>query len=46
MRVSSGVLFRALGIAGVDLGNDASFVLLGWLLDEAEMQRGASSGLT
>lgn len=45
VRVSTGVLFRALGIAGLDFGNDASFVLLDRLLDEAEMQRGASSGM-
>ena len=39
-RVSSGVLFRALGIAGLDYSNDASFVLLERMLDEARMQRG------
>lgn len=39
-RVSSGVLFRALGIAGLDYSNDASFVLLERMLDEAQMQRG------
>ena len=41
-RVSSGVLFRALGIAGLDYSNDASFVLLERMLDEAQMQRGGS----
>ncbi len=39
-RVSSGVLFRVLGIAGLDYSNDASFVLLERMLDEARMQRG------
>ena len=39
-RVSSGVLFRALGIAGLDYSNDASFALLERMLDEAQMQRG------
>lgn len=42
-RVSSGVLFRALGIAGLDYSNDASFVLLERMLDEAQMQRGEPS---
>ncbi len=42
-RVSTGVLFRALGIAGLDFGKEESFVLLERLLGEAAMQRGAAS---
>ena len=39
-RVSTGVLFRVLSIARLDLSNDASFPLLERLLEEAAMQRG------
>ncbi len=42
-RVSTGVLYRALGICQLDFAEEASFVLLERLLDEAEMQRGARS---
>ncbi len=42
-RVSTGVLFRALGICQLDFAEEASYVLLERLLDEAEMQRGAKS---
>ena len=42
-RVSTGVLFRALSIVGLDFEKEESFVLLERLLDEAQMQRGASS---
>ena len=42
-RVSTGVLFRALSIARLDLSNEASLPLLGRLLDEAEIQRGATT---
>ena len=45
-RVSTGVLFRAVGIASLDLGVDESFVLLDRLLEEAEMQRGGVSELS
>ena len=46
VRVSTGVLFRAVGVAGLDYGKDESYVLLDRLLEEAEMQRGASSDAT
>jgi hypothetical protein len=42
-RVSTGVLFRALGICELDYKVEASYVLLERLLEEAEMQRGAKS---
>ena len=42
-RVSTGVLFRALGICQLDFTEEASYVLLERLLEEAEMQRGAKS---
>ncbi len=42
-RVSTGVLFRALGICQLDFTEEASYVLLERLLEEAEMQRGARS---
>ena len=41
-RVSTGVLFRALSIARLDLSNEASFVLLDRFLEEAAIQRGAA----
>ena len=44
-RVTTAVLFRALSIAGLDYANDASFVLLERMLEEAEMQRGGGGGL-
>lgn len=45
-RVSTGVLFRAVSIASLDLSVDESFVLLERWMEEAEMQRGGSSDLT
>ena len=42
-RVSTGVLYRALGICQLDFKEEASYVLLDTLLEEAEMQRGAKS---
>ena len=45
-RVSTGVLYRAVGVASLDFETDASFELLERLLDEAEMQRGGSSDET
>lgn len=42
-RVSTGVLFRAIGVVELDYTNDASFALLDRLLEEAEVQRGAKS---
>jgi len=43
-RVTTAVLFRALSIAELDYTNEASFALLERMLEEAEMQRGGSSG--
>jgi hypothetical protein len=43
VRVSTGVLYRATSIAGLDFNKEESFVLLDRLLEEAEMQRGGSS---
>ena len=45
-RVSTGVLFRAVGVASLDFDSDASQILLDRLLEEAEMQRGGSSDET
>ena len=44
VRVSTGVLFRVITIAGLDFENDASFAILDRMLEEAELQRGSSSG--
>ena len=44
-RVTTAVLFRALSIAGLDFANEASFVLLERMLEEAEMQRGGGGGV-
>ena len=43
VRVSTGVLYRAIGIAGLDYGKEESFVLLERLLEEARQQRGGVS---
>lgn len=43
VRVSTGVLFRAVSIAELDLSVEESYILLERLLDEASMQRGGSS---
>ena len=40
-RVSTGVLYRALGVCRLDYSEDASYHILEILLEEAEMQRGA-----
>ena len=45
-RVSTGVLFRAVGVSSLDFDSDASHILLERLLEEAEMQRGGSSDET
>ena len=42
-RVSTGVLYRVLGVARLDYSEDASYVILETLIEEAEMQRGARS---
>ncbi len=44
-RVSSGVLWRAVGISALDLREREQRVLLGRLLEEAEMQRMAGTGM-
>ena len=43
-RVSTGVLYRAIAIPRLDFDREESYILLERLLDEAQMQRGASSG--
>ena len=43
VRVSTGVLFRVIGITGLDFDKEESYLLLQRLLEEAEMQRGGSS---
>ena len=43
VRVSTGVLYRAGAVAALDYDEEASFVLLPRLLEEAQMQRGGSS---
>lgn len=40
VRVSTGVLYRAIAISGLDFTKEESFILLERLLEEAEMQRG------
>ncbi len=45
-RVSTGVLFRAISIASLDLSVEESFQLLERWLDEAQMQRKGSSDAT
>ena len=43
-RVSSGVLWRAVGISSLDLRSREARVLLRHLLEEAQMQRGGTLG--
>ena len=43
-QVSSGTLWRAVGISSLDLRKSEARVLLGRLLNEAEMQRNAGTG--
>ena len=43
VRVSTGVLYRALGVCRLDFSEEASYVVLERLLEEAAMQRGAAS---
>ena len=43
VRVSTGVLYRAVSIAGLDFDKEEAFVLLERLLEEARQQRGGSS---
>ena len=44
-RVSTGVLFRAVSVAGLDYDKEESFILLDRLLEEAALQRGGTSEL-
>ena len=43
VRASTGVLYRAMGVCQLDFSEDASYVALERLLEEAAMQRGAAS---
>lgn len=43
VRVSTGVLYRAMGVCQLDFSEDASYAVLERLLEEAAMQRGAAS---
>ena len=45
VRVSTGVLFRAVSIVNLDFNNEVSYVLLERWLEEAEEQRGGVSEL-
>ena len=45
VQVSSGTLWRAVGISALDLRQREARVLLGRLLEEAEMQRMAGTGM-
>ena len=45
-RVSTGVVFRAISIASLDVDEEAALILLERLLEEAEMQRGGVSELS
>ena len=40
-RVSTGVLYRVLGVCQLDYSDESAFVIVETLLEEAEMQRGA-----
>ena len=42
--ISTGVLYRVLGVCQLDYAEDASYVVLERLLEEARMQRGAAGG--
>ena len=44
VRVSTGVLFRVISIAGLNYGIEESFLLLHRLLEEAQLQRGKVGG--
>jgi hypothetical protein len=44
VRVSTGVLFRVISIAELDYSVEESITILTRLLEEAELQRGRSSG--
>lgn len=46
VRVSSGVLYRAIAIADLDFKKDASLLILNRLLEEADMQRGGVSEIS
>ena len=42
-RVSTGVLYRVLGVCQLDYSEEVSYVVLERLLEEAQMQRGATN---
>ncbi len=42
-RVSTGVLYRVLGVGQLDYSEEASYVVLERLMEEAAMQRGATN---
>ncbi len=42
-RVSTGVLYRVLGVCQLNYSEEASYVVLERLLEEAQMQRGATN---
>ena len=44
-RVSTGVLYRVLGVCRLDYSEDAAYVILETLLEEAEMQRGGEESV-
>ena len=43
VRASTGVLYRALGVCRLDFSEEASYIVLERLLEEAAIQRGAAS---
>ena len=43
VRISTGVLYRVLGVCQLDYSEEVSYILLDRLLEEAEMQRGATN---
>mgnify|MGYP004367188877 CR=1 FL=1 len=45
-KVSTGVLFRAISIATLDLDVEESFILMARWLDEAQAQRSGTSDIT
>ncbi len=42
-RISTGVLYRVLGVCQLDYTEEAAYVVLERLLEEAQMQRGATN---
>jgi hypothetical protein len=46
VRVSSGVLYRAIGVADLDYSVEESAIILERLLEEAELQRGSAGSVS